>query len=190
MLEHMAEIASFLGKKEDTALYLKYSDRQAKLVRPLYMKLLDEEQETFAKGRLLKALDNYNWRLGTGFLSTPFILYVLQDIDIECAYRLLENEEMPVWLFMAKMGGKHDMGKLGRNGGWRRSRVVKPLFQRRCLRMVIFRNVRNTDRRGKSFRHCAVSGRKSDVCKGGLSEHLRKYRMRVGKVLGGNCVKN
>ena len=124
MLETMAEIAELLGKEEDKELFLKkanlvrsgyqklietpkYSydtDRQAKLVRPLYLKLLNEKQTEFAKARLLKALDNYGWRLGTGFLSTPFILYVLADMDIEYAYRLLENEEMPGWLFMPKMG--------------------------------------------------------------------------------------
>ena len=94
MLETMAEIAELLGKEEDKELFLKkanlvrsgyqklietpkYSydtDRQAKLVRPLYLKLLNEKQTEFAKARLLKALDNYGWRLGTGFLSTPFIL--------------------------------------------------------------------------------------------------------------------
>ena len=124
MLETMADIADILGKSEDKELYTKHADivrggyqklietekhsydtdRQAKLVRPLYLKLLNEKQTEFAKKRLLKALDNYGWRLGTGFLSTPFILYVLADMDIEYAYRLLENEEMPGWLFMPKMG--------------------------------------------------------------------------------------
>ena len=124
MLEHMAKIADLLGKEKDKALYLKWAnivregyqklietekysfdtDRQSKLVRPLYIGLLNEKQSDFAKKRLLLALDNYGWRLGTGFLSTPFILYVLADIDIEYAYRLLENEQMPGWLFMPKMG--------------------------------------------------------------------------------------
>lgn len=124
MLEKMTEIAVFLGKKEDAKLYKKYAekarigyrrlvgtkkysmdtDRQAKLVRPLYLGLLDDKQKEYARKRLLKALDNYGWRLGTGFLSTPFILYVLQDIDPEYAFRLLENEEMPGWLFMPKAG--------------------------------------------------------------------------------------
>ena len=124
MLEHMEKIALVLNKPEDAEYYKKYSetaktgyrklietkkysydtDRQAKLVRPLFMRLLDERQTAFAKRRLLKALDDYGWRLGTGFLSTPFILYVLADMDIEYAYRLLENEEMPGWLFMPKMG--------------------------------------------------------------------------------------
>ena len=80
------------------------TDRQAKLVRPLYMGLLNKEQEEYAKKRLIKALDNYGWRLGTGFLSTPFILYVLADMDIEYAYRLLENEKLPGWLVMPKYG--------------------------------------------------------------------------------------
>ena len=124
MLRHMAEIAELLGREADKKLYeekaelvksgyqklvetQKYSydtDRQAKLVRPLYLELLDEKQTEYARKRLVKALDNYGWRLGTGFLSTPFILYVLADMDVEYAYRLLENEEMPGWLFMPKMG--------------------------------------------------------------------------------------
>ena len=57
------------------------TSRQAKLVRPLYMRLLDEKQETFAKHRLVQAMENYRWRLGTGFLSTPFILDVLADMN-------------------------------------------------------------------------------------------------------------
>lgn len=80
------------------------TDRQAKLVRPLYMHLLTDEQADFAKERLIRALDNYGWRLGTGFLSTPFILDVLAELDIEYAYRLLENEELPGWLAMPKNG--------------------------------------------------------------------------------------
>ncbi len=124
VMEHMIEIAEYLGKQRDKALFEKYrdgctkayrelitlpsytldTDRQAKLVRPLYMHLLDKKQEAYAKHRLVQAMENYRWRLGTGFLSTPFILDVLADIDIEYAYRLLENEEMPGWLFMPKNG--------------------------------------------------------------------------------------
>lgn len=114
----MAEIAEYLGKNEDAKLYRKYADkvklayqelvetkdysldtdRQAQLVRPLYLNLLNKNQTEFAKKRLVKALENYDWRIGTGFLSTSFILYVLADIDIEYAYKLLENEECPVGL--------------------------------------------------------------------------------------------
>ena len=123
MLQTMAEIAEVLGKTDDKKRFSNYAekakigygklietpkfsldtDRQAKLVRPLYMNLLNEEQSKFAENRLIAALNNYDWRLGTGFLSTPFILYVLEDIDVEYAYKLLENEQMPGWLFMPKM---------------------------------------------------------------------------------------
>ena len=120
----MAQAAEKYGTKEDAELFRQYhegckrayqelvttqaypldTDRQARLVRPLAMKLLTQEQTAFAKKRLLQALDNYGWRLGTGFLSTPLILDVLAEIDIEAAYRLLENEQIPGWLSMPKLG--------------------------------------------------------------------------------------
>ncbi len=125
-LRRVLEIARILGEPESPQLarirtysegakrayqelvtkknYTLDTDRQAKLVRPLYMGLLTEQQETFAKKRLITALEHYGWRLGTGFLSTPMILDVLAGLDISYAYRLLENEEMPGWLFMPKSG--------------------------------------------------------------------------------------
>ena len=122
MMHLMVIISNLLGRKEDISLFEKYrdgvkrayqelvtkprhtldTDRQCKQVRPLYLDLLNEEQTKFAKERLIKALDNYRWRLGTGFLSTPFILYVLEKINPNYAYKLLLNEEMPGWLYMAK----------------------------------------------------------------------------------------
>ena len=118
----MQEICDIVGNNKNKKLYEEYelgitkayqelvtkkdytldTNRQAKLVRPIYLNLLTDEQKEFAKKRLIKALDFYNWRLGTGFLSTPFILSVLSDINPEYAYKLLENEEMPGWLYMAK----------------------------------------------------------------------------------------
>ncbi|MGN1419901.1 MAG: family 78 glycoside hydrolase catalytic domain [Eubacterium sp.] len=88
----------------ETQDYSLDTDRQALLVRPLAFNLLNEKQTEFAKKRLIKALDNYGWRLGTGFLSTPLILGVLDKYDLDSAYKLLENEQMPGWLFMSKMG--------------------------------------------------------------------------------------
>ena len=124
LMETMAAVAEILQKDEDEARYRFYAekakagyralvntkgysldtDRQASLVRPLYLDLLDGTQTDYAKKRLVQALENYGWRLGTGFLSTPLILYVLAEIDIGYAYRLLENEEIPGWLSMPKAG--------------------------------------------------------------------------------------
>ena len=122
MMDLMVKISNLLGKTDDIASFEEYRDgvkrayqelvtkerhtidtnRQCKQVRPLYLDLLNEEQTKFAKERLIKALDNYDWKLGTGFLSTPLILYVLEKIDPNYAYKLLLNEKMPGWLYMAK----------------------------------------------------------------------------------------
>lgn len=120
----MAEMETALGNPTEAAAYQDFSDkckksyqalrkmpdftldtdRQAQLVRPLAFDLLDAEQATYAKKRLIQALEHYGWRLGTGFLSTPLILDVLAEYDLDAAYRVLENEEMPGWLFMPKHG--------------------------------------------------------------------------------------
>ena len=120
----MSEIAEYLGYTQDAAEFKTYSegckkayqelvsggkydldtDRQAQLVRPLAFDLLTPEQTSFAKERLVKALEHYDWRLGTGFLSTPLILNVLAEYDTVAAYRLLENEQIPGWLSMPRNG--------------------------------------------------------------------------------------
>lgn len=122
MMSLMVEISKLIGRTENNTLFEEYRDgvkrayqelvtkprhtldidRQCKQVRPLYLDLLNDEQTKFAKERLIKALDNYDWKLGTGFLSTPFILYVLEKINPDYAYKLLLNEKMPGWLYMAK----------------------------------------------------------------------------------------
>ncbi|MBR0211511.1 MAG: family 78 glycoside hydrolase catalytic domain [Oscillospiraceae bacterium] len=154
----LAEVAQALGKTEDAENYRAVSekcaaaygktfggqldtDRQALLVRPLAFNLLDETQTAFAKKRLLRALDNYGWRLGTGFLSTPLILDVLSAIDIEAAYRLLENEKMPGWLFMPKSGattvwesweGTAAQGGIASLNHYSKGAVVAWLFHTMC----------------------------------------------------------
>ena len=158
----MAQIAKKLGHEADakefqtyadgcklayrelvkTADYPLDTDRQARLVRPLYFDLLDEEQTAFAKKRLIQALEHYRWRLGTGFLSTPLILYVLADMDPEAAYRLLENEEVPGWLSMPKAGATTIWeaweGPNSREGGigslnhYSKGAVVEWLFTTMC----------------------------------------------------------
>ena len=125
-----------------TAAYPLDTDRQAQLVRPLAFQLLDEAQTEYAQKRLLSALEHFHWRLGTGFLSTPLILDVLTDIDLESAYRLLENEEMPGWLFMPKSGATTIWeaweGNATENGGiaslnhYSKGAVVAWLFNTMC----------------------------------------------------------
>lgn len=117
-METIGEIADILGKdnmqercretargaKEAyDALFVKTgtldTDRQAKLVRPLALGLLDGETKKKAQERLTQAVEHYNYRVGTGFLSTPFLLPVLTEAgEVETAYKMLENTEKPGWL--------------------------------------------------------------------------------------------
>ena len=157
----MAEIAEELDYTEDAALFRKYcegsrkayqamaelsdysldTDRQARLVRPLAFDLLNEQQKEYARNRLLQALENYGWRLGTGFLSTPLILDVLAEYDLDAAYRLLENEEMPGWLFMPKNGattiwesweGTQAQGGIASLNHYSKGAVCEWLFKTMC----------------------------------------------------------
>ena len=162
VMDCMAEMESALGNEAESKAYREFAvgcrrsyqglrrtaaypldtDRQAQLVRPLAFKLLDEAQTEYAQKRLLTAQEHFHWRLGTGFLSTPLILDVLTDIDLESAYRLLENEEMPGWLFMPKSGATTIWeaweGNATENGGiaslnhYSKGDVVAWLFDTMC----------------------------------------------------------
>jgi alpha-L-rhamnosidase len=120
----LAEIAAFLGKQKDFALFTEYADgakkaynrlflkegapdtdRQAKLVRPLALGLTEGELKKQVEERLAQAVKNRNYQIGTGFLSTPFVLPVLTDAGFtETAYRMLENEGNPSWLAEVRAG--------------------------------------------------------------------------------------
>lgn len=120
----MAEVARHVGQVEDAALYQQYAegaikayhhlfvkdsgidtDRQAKLVRPIALGLLSGQEKANAERRLLKAVRHASYCVGTGFLSTVFLLPVLCDAGfVEDAYRMIENEKAPGWLAQLKSG--------------------------------------------------------------------------------------
>jgi alpha-L-rhamnosidase len=120
----MTEIAHVLEKKDDETLFNEYAkgaknaynhlflengnidtDRQAKLVRPLALGLLDGEQKRNVEKRLVRAVENRGYRIGTGFLSTPFLLRMLVRAKrADIAYKMLENTDFPGWLAQVKAG--------------------------------------------------------------------------------------
>ena len=184
VLRCMAEIAEELRRPEDAAKYRTVSetcraayqkalgndldtDRQALLVRPLAFDLLTKEQTAYAKKRLVDALEHYGWRLGTGFLSTPLILEVLAEIDIEAAYRLLENEEMPGWLFMPKAGattiwesweGTEAQGGIASLNHYSKGAAVEWLFKTMCgIRVDSENHFIIAPRPGGHFTHAKAS---------------------------------
>ena len=123
-MKTMAEIAGVLGKTAEKVTYEKYAEgskkaydhlfvktgtldtnRQAKIVRPLALGLLDGEEKIHAQNRLVKAVADCGYHVGTGFLSTPFLLGVLTEAgETEVAYKMLENTEKPGWLYEVIQG--------------------------------------------------------------------------------------
>lgn len=122
----MTQMAHELNRKQDEALFGEYAkgsmrvyrhtylkdgapdtDRQAKLVRPLALGLTvgDEALTEALQQRLIKAVENRGCRIGTGFLSTPFVLPVLTEAgQTALAYKMLECEEAPSWLCEVNRG--------------------------------------------------------------------------------------
>ncbi|MBQ7916863.1 MAG: family 78 glycoside hydrolase catalytic domain, partial [Firmicutes bacterium] len=118
-MKTMAKIATLLGKSEEARTYTEYAEgtkkaynylfvktgtlntnRQAKIVRPLALGLLDGEDKKIAQQKLVKAVRECNYHVGTGFLSTSFLLSVLTEAgETETAYKMLENTEKPGWLY-------------------------------------------------------------------------------------------
>lgn len=114
----VARIAGILGKDASAykaaaerakAAYAQFAeldtDRQAKLVRPLALGLLDGEAKQNAQRRLKLAAERYNYKVGTGFLSTPFVLGALTAAgEAETAYKMLLNTQRPGWLYEVEQG--------------------------------------------------------------------------------------
>lgn len=120
----LSEIAHTLGYVEDEKYYKQYSDiatevyetylinkdgtvrftekeRQAPYVRILAFGLCkDEKKKNAVEQQLLIAVKNVDYHLNTGFLSTAMLLNVLTEMgEKETAYRILEQESAPSWLY-------------------------------------------------------------------------------------------
>lgn len=120
----MAETAAAIGKEDDAAVYGEYAkgakeayewlflkdksfdtDRQAVLVRPLAFGLAEGEKREEIATALVSAVKNRDYRVGTGFLSTPFLLTALsKNGHTDVAYKMLENEKSPSWLAEVNVG--------------------------------------------------------------------------------------
>ncbi len=121
----LADMAEVLDKKEDTKAYRKLAEkirqiyakyfidkdgkilegRQAPNLRALKFHLCTEKQQIKVKEYLVKMIEQQKEHLNTGFLSTAYLLPVLQEIgQTELAFRLLEQTSCPSWLFNVKKG--------------------------------------------------------------------------------------
>jgi alpha-L-rhamnosidase len=120
----MTEIATVLGKSEDAEKYrtlfenvklgyrYNYTDngivsshRMCKYIRPVVFNLVSDEEAKTNISNLNDIVIKNNYKIGTGFLTTPYILQALCDYGFaETAYKMLENEERPGWLYAVKKG--------------------------------------------------------------------------------------
>ena len=88
-----------------TKLSDKPVETQTGYVLALHMNLLPDSLRSVAAKRLVDRLEANHWRLGTGFLGTPYLLSALTDTGhADVAYRLLLNTEYPSWGYLVGHG--------------------------------------------------------------------------------------
>ena len=80
-------------------------ETQTGYVLALAFRLVPDDMRAAASDRLLARLAANGWKLGTGFLGTPYLLQVLSDTGhADIAYRLLMNTDYPSWGYMVTHG--------------------------------------------------------------------------------------
>ena len=121
----MMKIAEILGKTEDVTkfetIYKGYReqwnllctdgngktncDTQTSYVLGLEYELFDESVRETAAARLAELVVNNGYRLKTGFMGVKLLNKVLTDYGYSAvAYRLLEQEQYPSWLYLVNAG--------------------------------------------------------------------------------------
>ena len=115
----LAEIAGELGRHEEADHYRELaenarnayrynftrkgrirSDRQCRYVRPVALDLLNDEEKQAAVSELAELVAENDYRIGTGFLTTPYICRTLTDWGhADAAYRMVEQTSIPGWLY-------------------------------------------------------------------------------------------
>ena len=89
----------------ETKLSNKPVETQTGYVLALHMDLLPASVRPLAAQRLVDRIAANHWRLGTGFLGTPYLLSALTDTGhADVAYRLLLSTEYPSWGYLVEHG--------------------------------------------------------------------------------------
>ena len=123
--ELMAKVADVLGRHDDAKQYralhgeiveafrnrfvtpegLIASGTQTSYVLALGFNLVPESVRAITAAELVRDVQKRNYHLATGFVGTPYILDVLEKTGhIDVAYKLLEQETFPSWLFPVRNG--------------------------------------------------------------------------------------
>lgn len=123
----VSKIAGVLGKTEDEKKYKdlyqqiasafenkffdingKFKNKkqtQTSYLLAIYFDLLKPETKAKAQQHLLEEIKNADYHLGTGFLGTPILPKVLDDMgEIDLMYRILFKETYPSWFYSINQG--------------------------------------------------------------------------------------
>jgi alpha-L-rhamnosidase len=81
------------------------ADTQTAYVLALQFGLIPGKTRPAAVGELVRMLEKAKYHIATGFVGTPYILDVLETHGrLDLAYKLVEQETFPSWLFPVKNG--------------------------------------------------------------------------------------
>ena len=121
----LAKIARLLGKDEDAVQYETLSAKvadaycsiltdgsgkakdefQTAYVLPLYLNMFPENVKAKAAENLVKLVEKNDYKIGTGFPGTPYILFALADSGhADTAFKMLLNTQCPSWLYEVHVG--------------------------------------------------------------------------------------
>lgn len=121
----VSKVAKILGHEEDSKAYAKLanevreafnrefvsgdgtvkSDSQTVYLLALGFNILPEEMQAKAMQKFVAALERDNMHLNTGFVGTPLLNLVLTKFGrMDLAYRLLNNETYPSWIYPINQG--------------------------------------------------------------------------------------
>jgi alpha-L-rhamnosidase len=107
--EHYAELARKIREKF-VASYIRNDgyiegNTQGTYALALGFDLIPQNLREKAFGYMLKCIEEYDYRISTGFITTPMLMQELVRYGrTDIAYRLLESERFPSWLFQVNVG--------------------------------------------------------------------------------------
>ena len=122
---HLVKIATLLDENEDAKYFEKLREKisysyikfltdgkgklkkefQSAYVLPLHFGMTTGEEANIMTDNLNRLLLENDYKIGTGFPGTPYLLFALSDNGhIETAYKTLMQEECPGWLYAVKVG--------------------------------------------------------------------------------------
>jgi alpha-L-rhamnosidase len=108
---------------------------QAGQVLPLALGLVPGAARPAAEAALLREIAAHKGRISTGFVSTPYLLDVLADLDPEACWRLATAREFPSWHSMT-LGSGNDLLKETWAGGMALMPSLGGSFARWCHRAL------------------------------------------------------